>query len=44
MQKRRVNSERGMALMFALMAIIVILGSMGLVMLNVQNSKKESDR
>ncbi|MBI2423137.1 MAG: hypothetical protein HYV27_09935 [Candidatus Hydrogenedentes bacterium] len=44
MRKRRGNSERGMALVFAMMAIIVILGSMGLVMLNVQNSKKESDR
>ena len=38
---RRDND--GIALIFAMMAIIVILGSMGLVMTGVQRSKTETD-
>lgn len=45
MDKRRYRrgKEDGIALIFAMMAIIVILGSMGLVMTSVQRSQKETD-
>jgi hypothetical protein len=45
MEKRRYTrgKEDGIALIFAMMAIIIILGSMGLVMTGVQRSKKETD-
>ncbi len=42
-RRNRRGSEDGIALIFAMMAIIVILGSMGLVMTGVQRSKKETD-
>jgi hypothetical protein len=40
--KKRKNQD-GIALVFAMLAIIVILGSMGLVMTGVQRAKKETD-
>lgn len=40
--KRRRNQD-GIALVFAMLAIIVILGSMGLVMAGVQRAKNETD-
>ncbi|MCF6286830.1 MAG: hypothetical protein L3K26_16820, partial [Candidatus Hydrogenedentes bacterium] len=45
MDKRRYErgSKDGIALVFVMMAIIVILGSMGLVMTGVQRAKKETD-
>ncbi len=39
---KRTNQD-GIALVFAMLAIIVILGSMGLVMTGVQRAKKETD-
>ena len=42
MDKRR-RREEGVALVFATIAIVVILGALGLVMAQVQNSKRETD-
>ncbi|MBI2435619.1 MAG: hypothetical protein HYV26_22420 [Candidatus Hydrogenedentes bacterium] len=43
MSRSRLRNQQGMALIFAMMAIIVILGSMGVVMLRVHAAKKETD-
>lgn len=40
---RHAKQERGMALIFAMMAIIVILGALGLVMIYVQTAKQGTD-
>lgn len=37
------NRQRGMALLFVMVAIIVILGALGLIMTQVQGAKRETD-